>query len=298
MYLVTPLTADTSGRGGCHAGYRWHWDCDYPCGGCYNCRAEVRLAWIAGATVFILGGGRERIADALGAFQALANVGRAVFHALNIGYAVAQGLRNIVDSYHAIAIGAHYEVTGRRGSAKQHVGFRGECVWIGPDAYGREFAKMALKNQDGQRIYAACGQVTRIPTPEGVVTFKSQREETLERRKAMPKFPFNKGDIAVIVSGIFKGRTGKIFWIGNKNGIERLGLKDFLDERIGTRQERNIEPMWIDASEALPYQPEIVACRLGHEDFELAERIAVVFAEAGFQSTAEKWITVAASLRP
>lgn len=278
--LKIQLAPADSGR--CSNGWIYWFDSDYQCGGCYRCSRDVKAAFAVGAFVFAMGGGRERTADALGAFRALAAIGQAVEAAGSLGESISRAFRFFVMEWNGGPYKrAWYQVVTKRGSAKAHFGFVGECFWKGTNSYGGE--KIGLKNSKGDKAFVPAGSVERVLAPKWFIEQAQEHHEMEDNRKAKSKllaFSFMKNDIAFCPVARMAGR---VFWVGEKNGVMRVGMKNVLDDAAKAE--------WRDAAELVPYQPEKVKSRI--IDAEMAERFAVRMAEVGMNDTADKWMTVA-----
>lgn len=236
-----------SGCGG--KGYHWVYDTDYPCSGCYACRAHrdpmVIVAWWVGVMVWALATSRVRadLRQGVRGMQALASIG-AVFGAIGDTLnGPSTFLCAMVQEWNTVRVGRWYRVTGKRGKAKGHHGAEGEVMRLEHAAgrYGSVGTLRAALKLPGESKWAWVPASTLEPAhePEERVRAKRAEEEIATVRAARPPYAGSKGDIAYIVDGPSAGKHGTVIWTGTgKGGVARVGVK------IGPAKE---DVAWADA---------------------------------------------------
>ncbi len=287
------------------SGYNWHFDCDYPCGGCLKCRPAGGPAWYVGAALWKLAHSEAHaaLAVALDGFAALAAIGRAVANAGAVGASVALFVGGAVAEWNTVRKGRWYKVTGKRGKAKEFFGLVGECTWMGEVESGRPRpigwrgswnttttlrAGIAREGFD-KPAYVPASCLSPVETPAAAKVVKAAKELELARKAVRPAFAGRvgkRGDTGLIVEGKFAGKSGKVFW-KSPDG-KRVGVD------IGAS-----EPAWCSANDVVA-----VAARFNpgnsfeERDAALAgaEACMLALAAAGFDKAAEKYGALAKSL--
>lgn len=216
-------------------GYHWAGDTDYPCHGCYACRAHrdpmVIVAWWVGVMVWGWATSQERARLDLGVrgMQSLASIGAAIAAALSPGLGVGQWLTDTVSEWNRVVVGRWYQVAGRRGKAKEHRGAEGEVVRV-EEASGfrgsRGTLRAALRTQyDTRWIWVPASTLEPMHEPEDACRARLAAEESKAERARRPAFEGAKGDAVYVIDGPNAGKNGAVMWLGVSRGEQRVGVR-------------------------------------------------------------------------
>lgn len=223
-----------------------HWDSGWPdtttdCGGCLACRPALALAVFFGAF--------DR-APALAGFAALAAVGNAVAVAAAPAAGVVAMVAGAMAAWNTPVKGGWYEVTGKRGKAKDNVGLVGECIWVGEKEtwrYGRlqnTTARVGLKPVGAtEAVFVPASAVTRVPVPAAALPAIAAKEAAVAAKAARTPAAAGKGDVVKVTHGPCAGNTGRVFWVGSGKHGARFGL----DTDLARKKGRCPTPLWVDA---------------------------------------------------
>jgi hypothetical protein len=195
-------------------------------------------------------------------FRWLAAIGTAVRAAASPGFGVS---RMIADA-HALWCspigeqrGTRFQIVGRRGTAKGHVGKVGVCRWIGRDTLPVRIG-LAVEGE-AKLIYVAFSQVERVPatTEEKRDRFESSTVRdaiALHRPKLVVRSTYKKrGSLGTLAFVVGKSTFGEVFWIGpdkrTGEAASRLGIRQ-QDGSVVWESAYNCadRPMqWVDSAE-------------------------------------------------
>lgn len=220
------------------SGWHRHYDTDYPCGGCFACRKDDKLAllaWAIGCALYLAAHG-EVARDwnqALAAARALGSIGRAFHAAGQVGLGVSQGLRAMWLSYYHVEKGTWVRVVGKRGR-NVPVGVEGVVTWMGTNELGTARVGL-LTAEGGALVYTAQSNVLRVkPDPnlfEQVQARIGERDANFRAAKAArdakPAVDVRRGDRVKVTDGRDRGAEGEVFWTGASRGSNapRCGLR-------------------------------------------------------------------------
>lgn len=265
--IATPTQSQDVGCGG--KGYHWVYDTDYPCSGCGGCKPErARIGWVVGAFFWALATGaeRQRLEPGVIAMRALASIGRAIESALSPGAGVGAFCGAAQTEWEAVRKGRWYRVTSRRGNAAAHLGLEAEVVGIYENerrsryntwSYGST-TRVGLRplGHQGQLIYVNANALSPIPTPETVIVARKSSYLLKAERDELRKYDGAKGDTAYVIDGPYKGKVGRVIWVGitqrgPKAGAHRVGIN------IG-----QTDPIWCDACDVSADKPALVGSEL------------------------------------
>lgn len=292
--------------GHCRGGYIWHYDTDYSCSGCANCRAkDAQIGWVISAFVWDIATRTERarLARTIVAFEALAAIGRAITAALSPGWGVASFAIGMIKDWHQVRVGRYYEVVGKRGFAKAAHGKVGEVSWLGETTYGSSHTLQAGLKVEGHEklIYVPASTLAPIVPPAEVVTKRAIAKAATADRKLRDsvRAPFPATYVApgrkakhfvagIVISGPHAGKRGRVFWMAAQTA-QKDGLRVGVD--IGES-----EPAWCDARNVVPEPASHV---VPHEHAaadgsvvnteEVIEQYVLALAEIGCDADAEGW---------
>lgn len=295
-------------RGGCGGrGYYHHFDTDYDCGGCAACDRFVRI----GRNLAQIGKLqsteelRARLEVALVAYEALQAIGKAIAAALAPGARVQAFIMGAVAEWKTVRKGRWYEVTGKRGNAKLVQGKIGQCMGVyteerrsmyGTWSYGST-TKAALKIEGQEKLaYVTVGNLEPVTEPADAERARMEREAAAQRKAIeRPAFPAHcagrHGVRGCIVDGVHRGKSGKVFWHGVKNGEPRVGVK-----LCACKKRCSCEVAWCSARDVVTAHASPMATAVATPTgiveisaMEIAEMQALALARAGFEAEAAAW---------
>jgi len=279
--LVTELAVFAPGHGpayGCGGSrYYWHFDTEYPCGGCHACVPEGKAAYFVGLFIY-RAAHFAAVSASASAYGALAAVGKAVAAAAAPGAGVGAFVTGAIAVWNEHTKGAWYEVTGKRGTAKAHFGKVGECVWVGErgftkyghTSYSVRVGIKPLGASEALFVPASC--VTRVLPPAEALPAIAAKEAAVAEKAARTPLAAGKGSIVTVAFGPCAGAIGRVFWVGSGKGGPRFGLDPDLDRKKG----RCPSPLWVDARDCVAYVPPVSAAKVAFPPKTVAEAAAPV----------------------
>jgi hypothetical protein len=306
--VMSDVWESCSGCCGCTNRYRNNYDGP---GGMFNYKGleawtnERDAAWAVGVFFWRLANlpAHEKFMADLSGFAALAAVGSAISGPAKLGASIAAFAGMLGEFYASPVVGWTYKVTGKRGKAKEFFGAVGECVWVGEVESGPRrpagwrgtwrmstTTKVKLKTETFDApIWVPASCVTLVPTAGGIEAL-SERNRGKARAELLPGYmgrTGKRGDMGCVVSGKYAGKTGRVFWYGDRGKGPRVGI-----EIPGES-----EPAWLPAKEVVGPAGAFDPSRI--EDAAAAAEAAMFALDAaGFAAEAADWGKVAGSLMP